>query len=252
VISHAGATFGGLVHGGRLAAEDTADALAAAATHYAERSFTALVYKPVPHIYHRSPSAEDVWALCLLGATRVRCALSVAIDLAARRRPSAGRADSLRKARHAGLAVSEDARLEDIWPLLEHTLARRYAAAPVHTLADIKLLRDRFPDVIRPVAATLDGEIVGAVVLFLSPRVTHVQYMASSERGMEVGAVDAVIERCIELAASDPGVRYFDFGTSMADGGALQSSLHRFKASFGGGGVVYEQYELGLTAHDRR
>ncbi len=81
---------------------------------------------------------------------------------------------------------------------------------------------------------------------FATPRVFHIQYMASTENGMRLGATDAVAERCIDLAAEE-GVRYFDFGTSMEDRGPrLQIGLHRFKAEFGGGGVVVESYEQEL------
>jgi hypothetical protein len=71
--------------------------------------------------------------------------------------------------------------------------------------------------------------------------------MASAEDGMRIGAIDAVLERCIALAGQS-NLCYFDFGTSMEDRGTrLQSGLHRFKAEFGGGGVVHEQYELALA-----
>jgi CelD/BcsL family acetyltransferase involved in cellulose biosynthesis len=248
VVSHPGATYGGLVHDGGVYAEEVRDALRAVFAHYAERGLRALRYKPVPHIYHRTPSSDDVWALSALGATRVGSALSCAIDLAARRTPTQRRVRSLKKALRGGIEVSEDPVLTGaFWPVLESTLERRHSARPVHSLEEIELLRGRFPDAIRLVAGLLDGEVVAGIVLFRTPRVVHVQYMASSERGMRVSALDAVAERCIELA-EDEGARYFDFGTSMEDrGDELQPGLHRFKAEFGGGGVIHESYEQVLV-----
>jgi hypothetical protein len=245
VVSHPGATFGGLVHGG-LYAEDVLGALRAAAAHHAERGRTRLRYRPVPHIYQRAPSGDDVWALAALGAERTGCALACAIDLAERREPASRRARSLRKALGAGVTVTEDAAPAELWPVLEEALQRRHGERPVHTLGEIELLAGRFPGAIRTATATLDGETVAGVVLFVSARVAHVQYMAASQRGMAISALDPVLERCIELADAD-GARYFDFGTSMlARGSELQSGLHRYKAEFGGGGVVYETYDLAL------
>jgi CelD/BcsL family acetyltransferase involved in cellulose biosynthesis len=251
VVSHPGATFGGLVHDG-LHAERVRDALLSALRHYAQRGLRSLHYKPVPHIYHRVPSGDDVWALADLGATRVRCGLSAAIDLSARRPPAERRVRSLHRARRAGIEVATDPPLAAFWPLLEATLERRHGARPVHTLAEIELLRDRFPETIRLVTGRLGGEVVAGVVLFAAAHVHHVQYTASSEAGMRTSALDAVVERCI-AAAADAGARYFDFGTSMAGGGPqLEYGLHRYKAEFGGGGVVYETYESPLVADGAR
>jgi len=247
VVSHPGATYGGLVHDGTLYADGVRDALSAACAHYAESGLRSFRYKPVPHIYHLSPSEDDVWALSDLGARRARCDLSCAIDLAARRPPSERRRRSLRKASRSGIQVTDDpALMSAFWPVLEATLDRRYATAPVHSLEEIQLLRERFPETIRVVAGLDQDELVAGIVLFATPRVFLIHDMATTENGMRVGATDAVAERCIDLAAEE-GVRYFDFGTSMEDRGPrLQIGLHRFKAEFGGGGVVVESYEQEL------
>lgn len=246
VTSHPGATFGGLLHDGAIGVEQVEAALAAASEHYAGAGHATLTYKAVPHIYHRSPSADDVWALHALGATRTRCGLSCTIDLAARRQPSSRRQRSLRKAERAGVEAAPDGALADFWPVLEARLEERYAARPVHALDEIELLRTRFPGAIALVTGRVAGEVVAGVVLFRTPRVAHVQYMAAGESGMRIGALDAVLERCI-ASAREEGARFFDFGTSMRDGGrGLETGLYGFKAEFGGGGVIHETYELAL------
>jgi Acetyltransferase (GNAT) domain len=246
VVSHPGATFGGVVHDGTLDAAGVRAALAASVSEYASRGLTVLVYKPVPHIYHRSPSADDIWALNDLGGSRSECSLSTTIDLDARLPPSGRRRRSRKKASTVGVAVDEGITLAEFWPLLESVLAQRHGARPVHTIEEIEELQRRFPEGIRMIAASLGTELVAGAVLFVTARVTHLQYMAASDEGMRAGAMDIVLERGIECAAED-GTRYFDFGTSMEDGGqGLQTSLQTFKASFGGGGVIHERYELPL------
>lgn len=247
VVSHPGATYGGLVHDGRLNGDRAVDALSAIRDHYAAGGFERLAYKPVPHIYHRSPSADDVWALGELGATRVGCDLSCSIDLAARRDPSARRRRSLRAATRRGVVVGEEpAGLAAYWPLLEATLERRHGAHPVHTHAEIEDLRARFPDRVLPVVARLDGEAVAGTVLFATHTTVHTQYLAASEAGAASSALDAVVEHGIALAARR-GARFFDFGISPGPGRrGLLAGLYRYKAEFGGGGVLYELYELPL------
>jgi hypothetical protein len=253
VVSHPGATYGGLVHDGELNGERAVDALRAVCDHYAERGHAVLRYKPVPHIYHRSPSQDDIWALGELGAVRAGCDLSCAIDLAARRPPSARRVRSLAKARREDVQVSEDAgALPALWAVLEATLERRHGARPVHSIEEIVRLNERFPDAIRPVVALLDGEVVAGAVLFGMATVVHTQYLAATEAGAATSALDAVIDRSIAYAR-EAGARYFDFGISPGPGRrGLSPGLYRWKAEFGGGGVLYEQYEQPLGAPGAR
>jgi hypothetical protein len=246
-ISHPGITYGGLIHDGKLNGDRTIEALRAVSAHYAEQGIGSLRYKPVPHIYHRAPGADDVWALWMLGARRTRADISCAIDLDGRRTPSTRRQRSFATARRSGVEVASDpARVAEFWDVLVSTLARRHKASPVHSVEEIELLRSRFPDEIRVVVALHGDEVVAGTVLFNSAMVFHTQYMAASEAGMRVRALDAVIEHCID-AARDAGARYFDFGTSAVPGARrLLPGLYRWKAEFGGGGVLYEEYELPL------
>jgi hypothetical protein len=251
VLSHPGATYGGLIHEGGLNGERATRALRDVCAYYAAKGLSALGYTPVPSIYHRSPSADDVWALNELGATRVACDLSCAIELDARRPLTERRKRSLRKARGSGVEVSDDpTTFAAFWPVVEAALEQRHSARPVHSLEEIELLHSRFPAAIRPVVALLDGNVLAGVVLFITPRVVHTQYIAASERGMELSALDAVIQHSIELA-TDMGARYFDFGISVGeDRRGFLPGLYRWKAEFGGGGVTHEQYQLLLEGGD--
>jgi lipid II:glycine glycyltransferase (peptidoglycan interpeptide bridge formation enzyme) len=132
--------------------------------------------------------------------------------------------------------------------VLAENLRRKYDASPVHTLDEIRLIHSLFPADVSFVVALVGGEVVAGVVLFKGARVVHVQYVASGETGYDVSALDAVFEECIR-SATERGARYFDFGTSNEDGGRrLNAGLYQFKSEFGGGGVAYESYELGLES----
>jgi hypothetical protein len=247
VASHPGATYGGLVHDGSVNGDRARDVLAHACEHYAARGLELLRYDPVPHIYHRSPSQDDVWALTDLGASLVRSDLSCAIDIASRREPSERRRRSLARGRERGVSVVEGPEtLAAFWPLLESSLERRHAARPVHTLGEMDELRSRFPDRILGLVALLGSEPCAGTVLFVTHTTVHTQYLAATEAGMGASALDVVVEHGIELAAAR-GVRWFDFGISPGEGRrGLLAGLYRYKAEFGGGGVVHEHYEQRL------
>lgn len=246
VVSHPGATYGGIVHQGWLTGMRMLEALSVLRGHYAGSGYRRLLYKAVPHIYTRTPAQDDSYALFRIGAERVRCDLSCAIDLANRQPPSERRRRSLKRAQKAVTLSSDPALLGELWPVVADNLARKHNARPVHTLAELALLMDRFPAQVAVQCALLESRVEAGVVLFNSLQVWHAQYIAASERGYEASALDAVFEAAI-AGARAAGARYFDFGTSNEDGGkVLNEGLYRFKAEFGGGGVAHEYWEIGL------
>lgn len=247
VVSHPGITFGGLIHAGALKGEKVVEALSAIADRYRAEGAERLLYKAVPFFYHRVPAQEDLYGLFRLGAARVRCDLSSTIDLARRLPVSKRRRRSFAKSRKSGVEVVEGAgQLPQLWAVVEDNLARKHGQKPVHTAEEIILLAKRFPENIRCVCARLNGSLAAGVVLFESALVAHAQYIASSEIGYEVSALDSVFEHCIE-AATAAGQRWFDFGISTEDGGrVLNESLYGFKSEFGSGAAVHEFYELRL------
>ena len=248
VISHPGITYGGVLHDGALRGEGMLTALQAACGHYAAAGYTTLLYKPVPHIYHRAPAQDDLYALFRQGARRVRCELSSCIDLAHPLPVSERRRRALKKAQRAGLTLDSGAHLADeLWPVLEANLAERHGQKPVHSLAQIRLLLERFPQAIGITVARLEKQAIAGTVLFITGGVCHTQYVASNALGHETGALDLVFDRQI-TEAREMKAQFFDFGISNEDAGrSLNQGLHRFKSEFGAGGVVHEYYEIDLN-----
>lgn len=251
VVSHPGVTYGGIVHGGRLAGERMLEVFDALVEGYAAQGRRRLIYKAVPYIYHHSPAQDDIYALFRQQARRFRCDLSAAVALGHRLSKSERRRRALRKAEKAGVEIHEGpAYIEPLWEVLRDNLSRRHRAAPVHDEDEIRLLAERFPDRIRFVTGWRDGELLAGVVVFVAGPVHHVQYIAASEQGQGVNALDAVFEACIG-GAQQEGADWFDFGISNEDQGHhLNDGLYRFKTEFGGGGVVHEFYELDLVGAD--
>jgi hypothetical protein len=225
------------------------NAFSAITEYYRDQGFERLRYKAVPAIYHRGPTADDLYALFRLGAKRYRCDLSCAVDLDWRQAVSNRRKRALKKAIKCGVEVSEGLdHAAALWPVIADNLSRRHSVRPVHSLDEITRLSSLFPDNIECVVGRLNSTVLAGVVLFMTPRVTHAQYIASSEEGREISALDAVFEYCIEKAKAR-GARYFDFGISNEnDGHYLNAGLYQYKSEFGGGGVVHEFYEVDLKA----
>lgn len=244
VVSHPGATYGGLVHQGKARGELMLQLLAAVVGHYRSQGYRRVLYKAVPHIYSHRPAQDDLYALFRLGAVRTRCELSSAIELGPVRTVTERRRRGLNKALKMVALTSEPEQLPQAWRVLEDNLRRKHDASPTHSLDEMRQLLILFPNEILIRCATLQGEVVAAVVLFNTPRVWHAQYIASSERGYEVCALDALFDAIIGEATT-AGARYFDFGTSNErEGTVLNAGLYDFKCEFGGGGVAHEYYAI--------
>jgi hypothetical protein len=129
--SHEGLSYGGLVHDGRLGGQSMLDALEAIAERYYHDGKRTLRIKTVPHVYHRVPAGDDLYALYRLGATRTGCHLASVIDVAFRPAPSTRRTRSLRKAERAGIEVEGGAHLlEPFWIVLTDRLDSKHRAVP--------------------------------------------------------------------------------------------------------------------------
>jgi Acetyltransferase (GNAT) domain len=247
VVSHPGLTYGGLVHDGSVRGGSMIGALEEIASTYRSLGCRCLRYKAVPFIYHAAPADDDLYALFRLGARRYRCDLSAAIDLSHRERVSQRRIRSRRRAAAGGVSADEAwDEIASFWRILECRLGSRHGVSPVHSLEEIRLLHDLFPNEIILIAARIGPALAGGAVLFLAGPVLHMQYTATTEEGRANFVTDPVMERAIDLAR-ERGCRFFDFGVSTVGGGwSLNQGLYRFKVSFGAGGVVYDHYELDL------
>ena len=245
IHSHQGLTYGGLVVSDAMTTPAMLDLFEALVAHLRREGFRRLHYKTVPSIYHRIPAEEDRYALFRAGATLVRRDVLSVIPAGRRGPVQARRRRGAAKAERRGVVVAEARDWGPYWTMLSDHLHARYRVAPVHSLAEIELLRGRFPGAIRLFEARLGGEVVAGAVVFESAMVAHVQYIASSEYGRETGALDAVFRHLIEdVFAQKP---YFDFGISNEEQGRrLNRGLIEQKEGFGGRAVAHDFYALEL------
>lgn len=245
--SHRGLTYGGwIVPLKHYDATVMLEVMDAACQWMKANGIERLVYKPVPHIYHRYPCEEDLYALFRHGATLIESNISTTIDLNCPLPLDRGNKSGANAARKAGITVGPSEDWQGYWQLLDTLLNSRYDTRPVHSLDEIRLLQGRFPHNIALYTATLEGQLLAGVVMYMSQPVAHCQYIASSPLGKESKALtllfDYLIKEYMRL-----GYRYFDFGISNEDHGRyLNEGLVRQKSRLGGRGIVYNTFEINL------
>lgn len=245
IVSHGGLTFGGLVMSPRLGAVDVKALFERLCDYWAQRGIKKFIYKPIPHIYHKIPSEDDLYALYQLGAKTIRMDLSTTVMQSSRLRLSKGRKHALSKARKAGITIRKSQDYASCWKILSDNLSTRFDVAPTHSLAEIQLLASRCQE-ISLYLAYLNAQPIAGVVMFDFGQVAHTQYIAPSQLARETGAVDLLIETLISDVYAER--TYFNFGTSTTQGGQyLNEGLCAQKEMFGGRSTIVQWLEMDLA-----
>jgi hypothetical protein len=245
VSSHGGLTYGGLVLGLEARTRGVLSLLEEGMESYRHAGITSVLYKCVPRIYHRLVSEDDLYALFRLGATLMRRDVSSTVQPSSRPSPQARRSRGARKALQAGVKVERSTDFASFWPVLEQRLSGRHGVRPVHDLAEMTLLAQRFPEHIKLFLALDAGVPVAGTVIYETPFVAHTQYIGSTDQGREEGALDLLFEELIGVVYRDKP--YFDFGISTAaDGRELNDGLIDYKEGHGATATVHDFYRIDL------
>lgn len=243
--SHQGLTYGGLLMNDKTTAADVVEIFRMINAYLRAEGLKAVVYKPVPWIYHQQPSEEDLYAIIQVCDVRITRGLSSAITREHLNEWYRIRQNGVQKAKKAGVRIEQTEDYHSFWHILSNNLRERYGLNPVHTVEEIELLHQRLPENIRLFVAKEEQQTIGGCVLYVTGRVVHSQYIAASPRGRELHALDLLFEEVI--AQSLKNHAYFDFGISTEKQGTyLNQQLIYQKEGFGGRGICYEWYKWTL------
>ncbi|SEK02190.1 GNAT family N-acetyltransferase [Paraburkholderia diazotrophica] len=244
--SHGGLTYGGIICDESMTTPRMLEVFDVLLEHLRTNGLNRLLYKTIPYIYHLNPAEEDRYALFRADARLYRRDV-LSVICQDRRLPfQKRRARKVSQAQKLGLVIEASEDLEAFWAILEANLAAVHGVRPVHSVEEMRLLNSRFPDQIRLHVCKENGGIVAGVVVFNATRVAHVQYISSSERGREIGALDLLFATLIERDYADQA--YFDFGISNEqEGKVMNVGLIEQKEGFGARAVTHDYYELSVV-----
>lgn len=244
IFSHGGLTYGGLLYGNEVHAPDVLKIFNRIGEYFRSIGCTKFIYKAVPHVFHTYLAEEDLYALYRVGARLIRRDISTVIMLHSRPKFSDSRKNTARKAEKSGVSFVELNSVTEFHELLTSVLMK-FGNAPVHSVSELLYLKEKFPNEIRIFGALLNQKLIAAALIYDFGHIVHSQYLASSEEGKSIGALDYVLLRLIEETFSEK--KYFSFGISTEQQGHyLNEGLVRQKEGFGGRGVVHDFYEWDL------
>ena len=247
LYTHRGLTYGGLLMSEQLTISETMMLFRELNDMLRSEGLKHVCYKAIPWIYHRLSAEEDLYALYHECKARIVARdYSTNIFLGANLRWERVRRRGVVRAERAGIHVEISNDYADFWHVLADNLGTKYGVKPVHSLAEIELLHGRFPQNIVLYQAVREGQVLGGVVLYVTPQVVHAQYSSATPEGKSLGAIDAIYERIMHHDYKD--YPYFDFGrsTENVDGSGLNETLVFQKEGFGARGLCYDIYEYDL------
>lgn len=243
LYSHCGLTYGGLIVGRHFHANDSIPVFETIAAWGVTHGLKNLFYKPVPHIFHRMPAEEDLYAITRLGGELVRRDLSTSLLIANRYAYSKGRKAAVANAIRSPLVVRVSDDYKSFMKIEAQHLIEKHGVLPVHSAEELALLAARFPAHIQLMAAFDGAGMLGGVLTYTTDTVCHAQYIGATAEGKQLHALDYCIHSILNSLPST--IRWFDFGISTTDcGRQLDASLVGNKELWGGRSIVYDQYEL--------
>jgi hypothetical protein len=243
--SHIGLTFGGIISSVNIHTTEIIETFCRINEELKKLGVQIINYKPVPLVYHKIPAQEDIYALFINKADKIGCNISSAILQANKISFHESRKSGIRKCLNAGVQISESNDFSAFWDILEYNLQNKYKVKPVHSLHEIELLNNRFPENIKLFVAKLNEMVVGGSVLYLMNHIIRVQYIAANEIGKENGALDLLFDHLINKEYIH--IPVFDIGQSTEEMGLyLNENLIFQKEGFGGRGIVYEIYKYSI------
>ena len=242
VVSHPGATFGGLLLSAQNSGVEVFEVLSAACRFFAQHGFSRLLYKAVPAHLHKKSCQTDLYALWRQVAKLYRRDLWSLVDLSIPRQIEENRRRHLRRAARFGVNIIREnsaEAYESFYKLLSSCLEQRHGVSPVHSLEEMQILHQKFPDEIQLWLATDSvGECLAGEWIFNFGHTHHGQYGASSDLGRQYAAQDLLLNTIMDNSKAE-GARFFSFGTSTEQQGKiLNKGLFNYKASFGAGTVA--------------
>lgn len=241
LYSHGGLTFGGFICGEHMKQHIMQDCFTALRDYMYECDLKSVLYKKIPYIYNLKPSDEDLYSIYVANGKIEKVEPATVIDLCEPYKMTKGRKAQISRAKREGIKIVELTKLDDFCVFIDlenEVLKERHNTQAVHTGAELKLLKDRFPDNIHLYGAFDNNNMIAGTVIYEYVNTVHTQYMAANNRAREIGALDYTIKYLIDYYTDSK--RWFDFGISSEDEGrTLNEGLISQKEGFGGRTMAY-------------
>jgi hypothetical protein len=233
IVSYGGLTYGSLVVDKKLKPLEILNCFKQLLIFYNKLGFKKINYKSVPLFYYSKISMFESYILFLVNAKLNRMDISSVINLNNDIVFDQRKKRAIKKAEKNNLKIIKNEFLETFWDeILSVNLKEKHQVKPVHSFKEIKYLQSSFPENIFFYGVLFEDRLIAGSVIYINNKVAHAQYIAASELGKKLGALDFLFSELIfnELK----WVEYFSLGISNQNNGKiLNKGLFNWKFGFG-------------------
>ncbi len=248
IISHKGASYGGLVLKAGLGIHEICLIAEQLVQYVQNQGYQRIVITQPPLIYYRQPDQYIDFALQRVGFRYRKREITAVIPLDQADPLDIFHADarrSVKKSVREGVQVKISDDLAGYYEILRHNLGMRHNVTPTHTLSEIQKLKNLFPNDIMLFTAYLKGKMLGGILLFAAnPRVLLAFYISHDDQYQSYRPVNRLFYEVLRWGRLK-GYKYFDLGTFTLN---MEPNwgLARFKENSGARGYLRDTYELDL------
>jgi hypothetical protein len=247
--SYPGASVGGFVLPSRYGLEDTDNVIMSFLAYLNDKGIKRVDITPTPLFYGQKENQHIDFILSREKFQFKKREMSSVIpinkdieDPIALLDPSVRRA--IRKAQKCGITVEQDDSVgayEKYHTILSENLSKKHNVKPVHTLAEMKDIKKRFPEMVTLMVAKLNSEIIAGIWIFrANPKVAVAFYIAQKYELQETRAVNLLYAQTL-LKVKEWGHKYYELGLFSVNM-SPNYGLGRFKESYGGVGLFRDYF----------
>lgn len=216
VFSHQGLTYGGFVLDEKTTLDTISAIYNAVLDFLVDHRIARLQVKEIPFFYDNSKQSVEKTILIKNGTKIIRKNTFLGIDLKADFSISKSKLKHYKRLLNSDLLIEKEDGFNRFWhQVLTPLLQEKYGVSPVHSLAEITLLKQLFENNIEQYNVYLDNEILAGITIFKTEDVVKSQYGAVTENGKKYRALDFLFIHLIEKFKNS--YHFFDMGTVNDD-----------------------------------
>lgn len=250
LFSHRGASYGGFVYKEGVSIADSFELVEKLIKYGEKEKYERIVITLPPIIYEHRLSNYIDFALIKKGFTYLKREVSSVVRLEddinknVKKFKQTNRT-AFRRALKLGVGVRKSEDYEQFYQILKKNLKIRHNVNPTHTLDELMLLKQLFPNRISLYAAYKETDMIAGVIMFdCNKDVSLAFYISHDETKQKYRGVNLLFYHIIDHCIKE-GFKYLDFGIFTVNM-EPNFGLGRFKEGFGSSGILRDTFILDL------